>query len=273
VIAPEQIRVGNVRLGDVGEYVGRAARGRRASVLGNPFTIPRDGDRDMVIVRYEAWLREHLAARTPEVLCELSRLASMATTGVLTLVCWCAPLRCHGDVIRTVLLEMGQGLHASDPPAVAIDGAIAASCKSPCQSKRGVAIWSSVGLISTGYNDLVAPFSCTSDASCKAACSRDAVHAEQLALLRAHRALDDAEMLHVKTVAGNLVASGEPSCVQCSKLIAASGLRAMWLYHCDGWRRYDATTFHRLSVEFDARAQGVAQSASPTNTVGCSRGA
>lgn len=142
---------------------------------------------------------------------------------------------------------------SAEPPAYAIDAAVTASYRSPCRSKRGVSIWRESGLISSGFNDVVLPFRCAGDAACKATCAERAVHAEQLALLRAHRSLDDAQMLHVKTVDGLLVPSGSPSCVQCSKLIVASGLLFMWLFHEDGWRRYDATLFHKLSVEQPVR--------------------
>jgi hypothetical protein len=74
------------------------------------------------------------------------------------------------------------------------------------------------------------------------------VHAEQAALLRVGRRARDSEMLHVKTVDAALVPSGPPSCVECSKLILAAGIAGMWLFHADGWRRYDASDFHGVSL-------------------------
>lgn len=98
-----QIIVANKRNGAQGEYVGRC----RGSVLGNPFVLGRDGDRDEVIGKYRTWLRWRIAARDTRVCGELDRLAVIArTNGTLTLVCFCAPLPCHADVIRGVLLEM-----------------------------------------------------------------------------------------------------------------------------------------------------------------------
>jgi hypothetical protein len=55
--------------------------------------------------------------------------------------------------------------------------------------------------------------------------------------------------LHVKTVNGELVPSGGPSCVQCSKLALVCGIAGFWLYHEEGWRRYPMQEFHQLSIE------------------------
>ena len=136
-------------------------------------------------------------------------------------------------------------------------------CKSPCtKSKRGVVIFSpprdrrqgGEDIWGEGYNAPPEPFRCDGSEACRAACGRICVHAEQAALLDFWRGRRDAqargdprwprlsdqwtrdegeaqlEMLHVKVVNGEAVPGGPPSCVECSKLILASGLRAMWLY-------------------------------------------
>lgn len=71
-------------------YVGRAVRTYRipASKWGNPFKLGKDGDRDEVIALY----REYLLNR-PDLLAALPELRGK------TLVCWCKPLTCHGDVL------------------------------------------------------------------------------------------------------------------------------------------------------------------------------
>ena len=63
-------------------YIGRPSK------WGNPFVVGRDGSRIEVIRKYEAWIREQGVL--------------MACLGELRgkdLVCWCAPLKCHGDVL------------------------------------------------------------------------------------------------------------------------------------------------------------------------------
>lgn len=60
----------------------------RPGPWGNPFVIGRDGDRDEVIRRYEAWLLEQ-----PDLVVRLPELRGKV------LGCWCAPRHCHGDVL------------------------------------------------------------------------------------------------------------------------------------------------------------------------------
>jgi len=63
-------------------YVGRPSK------WGNPFVIGRDGTRDHVIAKYRAWI-----VRQPALLAALDELRGKH------LVCWCAPERCHADVL------------------------------------------------------------------------------------------------------------------------------------------------------------------------------
>ncbi len=95
------ITVTSKRTGGVGEYIGRP------SPLGNPFTIGPDGTREQVIEYYRQWLRNiideggHNAQIT-----ELNRLKEIVDNGDdLVLQCWCAPLACHGDVIKEYIEE------------------------------------------------------------------------------------------------------------------------------------------------------------------------
>jgi hypothetical protein len=61
----------------------------------NPFKIGKDGTRDEVISKYEAWIRTR-----PELLAALPKLRGKV------LGCWCAPRACHGDV----LVRLAEGL-------------------------------------------------------------------------------------------------------------------------------------------------------------------
>lgn len=74
-------------------YLGRRNNrfGLQQHPLANPYMIGKDGDRDMVLFQY----RCHLLAN-PELL-DLAR----AQKGK-TLVCWCAPERCHCDLVAQI---------------------------------------------------------------------------------------------------------------------------------------------------------------------------
>lgn len=145
-----------------------------------------------------------------------------------------------------------------NPPQFAIDLAIQASLLSPCGSKRGASIWICDKLVITGYNHKTAPFICDQSKKCRKLCPQDAVHAEQHALLHAG-VVFGMEMLHIKTVDGLLVPSMGPSCLQCSKLILASGIVGMWLFHHNGWKRYTATEFHYASGAYWSKAKSEAE--------------
>lgn len=70
-------------------YVGRP------SVFGNPFVIGKDGTRDDVIDKFEAWLLDH-----PELIARVKKELKGKD-----LVCWCAPARCHADVLLRIANE------------------------------------------------------------------------------------------------------------------------------------------------------------------------
>ena len=63
-------------------YIGRPSK------WGNPFIIGRDGTREEVIAKYEAWLKKQtkLMVALPELKDKM-------------LGCWCFPQSCHGDVL------------------------------------------------------------------------------------------------------------------------------------------------------------------------------
>lgn len=63
-------------------YVGRPTK------WGNPFKIGCDGTREAVIAKYRAWI-----VRQPALMAALPELRGK------NLVCWCAPERCHAEVL------------------------------------------------------------------------------------------------------------------------------------------------------------------------------
>lgn len=146
---------------------------------------------------------------------------------------------------------------ATEPASPAIYTAKLAATQSRCRSQRGAAIFWPNGhhVVANGHR-VIAGFNnrpgCDQSDSCKATCRFHAVHAEEAAIMKCMaQGLDmtGAEMLHVKVVDGAIVPSGGPSCLPCSEMIVRAGLAGMWLYHKDGWRRYDAVEFHRLTIE------------------------
>lgn len=70
------------------QRTGRFVRIDRKTDWGNPFEIPKHGNRDQVCDAYA----EHLAA-SPDLLARLPELRGKV------LGCWCYPERCHGDEI------------------------------------------------------------------------------------------------------------------------------------------------------------------------------
>ena len=80
-------------------YVGRP------SALGNPFVVDpygKVGARAEAIEKYEQYILKSM--KYPRIAYELTRLKRLADTGDLKLMCWCAPLPCHAEVIRKILL-------------------------------------------------------------------------------------------------------------------------------------------------------------------------
>ena len=79
-------------------YIGRAVprRGYKASKWANPYKVGVDGTRDEVIDKYAEWLHAH-----PELLACLPELEGKV------LGCWCAPERCHGDVLAEMVNTHG----------------------------------------------------------------------------------------------------------------------------------------------------------------------
>lgn len=72
-------------------YIGRPSK------WGNPFTIGRDGDREEVIHRYRDYI-----------LGNQDLMDSLVELEGKHLVCWCAPLACHGDVLLELIKKEPQ---------------------------------------------------------------------------------------------------------------------------------------------------------------------
>lgn len=78
-------------------YIGRATprQGLKASIWCNKYKIGSDGSREEVIAKYRADL-----LNDPELLAQLPTLRGRP------LACWCAPERCHGEILIELLNEL-----------------------------------------------------------------------------------------------------------------------------------------------------------------------
>lgn len=95
----QQYRDGWVRIKEVypeAVYIGRRmhAKGLPQSPLANPFLIGPDGDREQVIEKYRVWLWQRIKLGDNAVLDALEAIEPHTR-----LVCWCAPQRCHGEIV------------------------------------------------------------------------------------------------------------------------------------------------------------------------------
>jgi hypothetical protein len=83
-----------------GIYVGRG------SPLGNPYRITDESDREMVIQRYGAMLKNAIIKRDPKIITALWNIeAYLQKHGKCNLVCYCCPKPCHADIIKQVLIN------------------------------------------------------------------------------------------------------------------------------------------------------------------------
>jgi len=77
-----------------GVYVGRP------TPLGNPFRLENEDQREEVVARYATWLEGELRQGNREITRTLEELyRRLRHRGALTLLCFCAPKRCHAEVI------------------------------------------------------------------------------------------------------------------------------------------------------------------------------
>ena len=89
--------------GEYGLYIGRP------SVLGNPFPLKIETDRNKICDQYQQWFDKQIKEKNLNVLAALKNLNSIGEKfGHLDLVCFCAPKRCHGETIKKYLEDLQQ---------------------------------------------------------------------------------------------------------------------------------------------------------------------
>lgn len=95
------IRIKNLR--NEKPYAPWQVRVDRSSILGNPFYMPTEAQRDEVCDKYEAYFEESFRMNE-QFKEELRRLYKLHKQyGILELFCWCAPKRCHAETIKKFL--------------------------------------------------------------------------------------------------------------------------------------------------------------------------
>ena len=81
----------------------------RSSILGNPYYMKVESQRDLVCQKYKLYFEKMLKADKDFQIELLRLLAIYETFGELNLFCWCAPKRCHAETIREYLEDVISG--------------------------------------------------------------------------------------------------------------------------------------------------------------------
>lgn len=74
----------------------------RTTSLGNPYVIGRDGNREEVLQQFEAYARDRIRR-------DANFRATVRSLLVADLLCWCAPLPCHGNIYHKLAREIAEG--------------------------------------------------------------------------------------------------------------------------------------------------------------------
>lgn len=73
----------------------------RSSVVGNPFRMNCEAERNRVCDEYEKYFNAKVKVKGSAFRKEIIRIYSLVAKGYdVALGCWCAPKRCHADYIK-----------------------------------------------------------------------------------------------------------------------------------------------------------------------------
>lgn len=79
----------------------------RVSILGNPFYMKNEFERNRVCEQYEAYFHEKMQRTDTDFYREVMRLHEILQQyGKLELYCWCAPKRCHAETIKNYIEKL-----------------------------------------------------------------------------------------------------------------------------------------------------------------------
>jgi len=109
-----EIKVFNLHEGERQEWVGRGEYVGRPNALGNPWREGVHGTRAIIIEKFRRWLfdivtlaqRGRQSEMTDEqrlAYARLLQLFEISQQRTLNLLCYCKPLPCHADVIKSCL--------------------------------------------------------------------------------------------------------------------------------------------------------------------------
>ena len=101
------IQIVNLKWQETWPIDATAFRIDRTTILGNPYIIGQDGTRKEVIEKYRLLLPEQYRLLNV-VRDRIDEMIERAKTYPILLACWCAPLPCHGDVIKDFLNDLVQ---------------------------------------------------------------------------------------------------------------------------------------------------------------------
>lgn len=88
------------------DYIGRNMPGRKGSPLGNPFKVHPHGPfptAESTLNHYKQHLWKLIKNTSSPAFLELVRLLDKAKQEPVNLACWCAPGRCHGEVVKAAI--------------------------------------------------------------------------------------------------------------------------------------------------------------------------
>ena len=78
----------------------------RTSVLGNPFRMQSESQREEVCLKYEKWFYSQVENKDTLFMQELSKLVAIyAKYNKLELFCWCYPKKCHAEIIKNYIQD------------------------------------------------------------------------------------------------------------------------------------------------------------------------
>jgi hypothetical protein len=104
-----------IRIENKSTYKGDGFYVGRPSPLGNPFPIDAKTSRAKAINQYREWLMIQFETDdNPTTKAFMVLVHYYREHKELTLICWCAPLQCHAEVIRECVLAVSRAMDKNE---------------------------------------------------------------------------------------------------------------------------------------------------------------